>query len=49
MNKLESPTKHPNGLSLTLEHLENFDVEQAIGKNTFSFPMCIELKVSLLY
>ncbi len=32
-----------------LEHVEKSDVEQAIGKSTFSFLVCIELEVSLLY
>ncbi len=32
MNKLESPVGHPDGLSLTLEHVEKSDGEQAIGK-----------------
>lgn len=29
--------------------VKKFDVEQAIGKSTFSFLVCIELEVSLLY
>jgi hypothetical protein len=32
-----------------LEHVEKSDVEHAIGKSTFSFLVCIELEVSLLY
>ncbi len=49
VNKLESPIGHLDGLSLTLEHVEKSDVEQVIGKSRFSFPMCIELEVFLLY
>jgi hypothetical protein len=32
VNKLETPVGHPDGLSLTLEHMEKSDGEQAIGK-----------------
>jgi len=54
VNKLETPVGHPDGLSLTLEHVEKSDVEQAIGKgqrSVESLSQSIEVlqRCSLLY